>query len=79
MPPKQGEKYVCCGGCRQWLVAPRDAVYVACVSCQAINNCNLAPNKVSGHLLSHSQPFSFPTQQQRATADAETRALQQAP
>lgn len=44
MPPREGVKYVCCGGCRQWLLAPRDAVYVACGTCQAINNCNLAQN-----------------------------------
>jgi LSD1 subclass zinc finger protein len=44
-------KYVCCGGCRQWLMAPRDAVYVVCAQCDSINNCNLAP-KVRSCLLS---------------------------
>ena len=39
-------KYVCCGGCRQWLMAPRDAQFVVCSTCESINNCNLAP-KVS--------------------------------
>lgn len=42
-PPEKGVKYVCCGGCRQWLMAPRDAVYVVCAQCDSINNCNLAP------------------------------------
>jgi LSD1 subclass zinc finger protein len=42
-PPEKGVKYVCCGGCRQWLMAPRDAVYVVCSTCDSINNCNLAP------------------------------------
>lgn len=42
-PPEKGVKYVCCGGCRQWLMAPRDAVYVVCSTCEAINNCNLVP------------------------------------
>jgi LSD1 subclass zinc finger protein len=32
-------KYVCCGNCRQWLSAPKDAVYVYCPGCQAVNNC----------------------------------------
>lgn len=34
-----GLKYVCCGSCRQWLSSPRDAAYVYCPNCQAINNC----------------------------------------
>eukprot|EP01032_Pedospumella_encystans_P019914 gene19914-22633_t len=42
-PPEKGVKYVCCGGCRQWLVAPRDAQFVVCSTCESINNCNLAP------------------------------------
>ena len=45
-PPEKGVKYVCCGGCRQWLMAPREAVYVVCSTCDSINNCNLVP-KVS--------------------------------
>lgn len=32
-------KYVCCGGCRIWLSAPSDAVYVKCPGCNSINNC----------------------------------------
>ncbi len=34
-------KYVCCGGCRQWLVAPKTALYVVCSRCDAVNNCNI--------------------------------------
>ena len=39
---RDGVKYVCCGGCRQWLVAPRTAVYVVCTQCESVNNCNIA-------------------------------------
>lgn len=42
-PPAAGVKYVCCGSCRQWLLAPNEAVYVVCSRCQAVNNCNLTP------------------------------------
>ena len=28
------QKYVCCGGCRQWLAAPKDAKLVFCPGCQ---------------------------------------------
>jgi LSD1 subclass zinc finger protein len=42
-PPQRGVKYICCGACRQWLLAPRDAVYVVCSKCQSVNNCNLVP------------------------------------
>ena len=38
-PPVEGVKYVCCGRCRQWLRAPKEAVYVYCSSCDAVNNC----------------------------------------
>jgi len=34
-------KYVCCGMCRQWLQAPRDARMVHCPMCRAINDCSL--------------------------------------
>lgn len=40
-PPREGVKYVCCGSCRQWLLAPKDAMLVACSRCEAINNCAL--------------------------------------
>lgn len=36
-------KYVCCGNCQQWLSAPRDAMYVYCPGCEAVNNCSQAP------------------------------------
>ena len=39
-PPVEGVKYVCCGRCRQWLRAPKEAVYVYCSSCDAVNNCS---------------------------------------
>ena len=44
-PPHQqeGKKFVCCGKCRQWLEAPREANYVFCPGCESINNCALAP------------------------------------
>jgi LSD1 subclass zinc finger protein len=42
-PPAAGVKYVCCGSCRQWLLAPKQAVYVVCSGCDAVNNCNLVP------------------------------------
>lgn len=44
-PPAQreGVKYVCCGTCRQWLLAPRDATYVFCPQCRCINNCGNMP------------------------------------
>jgi hypothetical protein len=35
------QKYVCCGRCHQWLLAPKEAMMVVCVTCQAVNNCNL--------------------------------------
>lgn len=41
---QQQMKYVCCGNCRQWLSAPRDATYVYCPGCEAVNNCALAPS-----------------------------------
>lgn len=48
-PPAAGVKYVCCGACRQWLLAPTEVSYVVCSRCQAVNNCNLTPlNRVSG-------------------------------
>lgn len=50
-PPEKGVKYVCCGGCRQWLMAPRDAVYVVCSTCEAINNCNLVPKVRASNAL----------------------------
>jgi hypothetical protein len=47
-PPAAGVKYVCCGACRQWLLAPTEVSYVVCSRCQAVNNCNLTPlNRVS--------------------------------
>ena len=36
-----GMKYVCCGGCRQWLLAPSSATLVHCAGCHSINNCAL--------------------------------------
>jgi LSD1 subclass zinc finger protein len=60
MPPKQGVKYVCCGGCRQWLLAPRDAVYVACGSCQAVNNCNLVSNKARSNADAETRALQQP-------------------
>lgn len=36
-------KYVCCGSCRQWLSSPRDAAFVYCPGCGAVNNCNIKP------------------------------------
>jgi len=39
-PPAENVKYVCCGRCRQWLKAPKEAVYVYCQTCDAINNCS---------------------------------------
>lgn len=42
-PPAAGVKYVCCGACHQWLLAPKEATYVVCSRCQAVNNCNLTP------------------------------------
>lgn len=36
-------KYVCCGSCRQWLSSPRDATFVYCPGCGAVNNCNVRP------------------------------------
>lgn len=42
-PPAAGVKYVCCGACRQWLLSPKDAVYVVCSRCEAVNNCQLVP------------------------------------
>jgi LSD1 subclass zinc finger protein len=39
----QALKYVCCGNCRQWLSAPREATYVYCPGCEAVNNCAIAP------------------------------------
>lgn len=38
---QQTLKYVCCGNCQQWLSAPRNATYVYCPGCEAVNNCNL--------------------------------------
>jgi LSD1 subclass zinc finger protein len=37
----QTQKYVCCGGCKQWLSAPRDANLVYCPGCEAVNDCSL--------------------------------------
>ena len=44
-PPqgRDGIKYVCCGTCRQWLLSPRDAVYVFCPQCRSVNSCALLP------------------------------------
>lgn len=44
-PPAQREgiKYVCCGTCRQWLLSPRDAMYVFCPQCRCVNNCGGMP------------------------------------
>lgn len=38
-------KYVCCGSCRQWLSSPRDANFVYCPGCGAVNNCNVKPTE----------------------------------
>lgn len=32
-------KYLCCGGCRQWLSCPFDAELVYCPTCQSVNSC----------------------------------------
>lgn len=40
-PSSQHTKYVCCGGCRQWLAAPRDANLVYCAQCQCVNDCSM--------------------------------------
>lgn len=37
----QTQKYVCCGSCKQWLAAPRDANLVYCPGCEAVNDCSL--------------------------------------
>ena len=37
--PPQELKYVCCGNCRTWLRAPRNALMVYCPTCQVVNNC----------------------------------------
>ena len=45
------------------LMAPRDVVYVVCVGCRAVNNCNLT-NPVSNsyiHTYIHSIKFTFGT------------------
>lgn len=47
-PPAAGVKYVCCGACRQWLLAPKEATYVVCSRCQAVNNCALTPMNQRG-------------------------------
>jgi hypothetical protein len=39
-PPAQGVKFVCCGRCKQWLRAPKEAIYVYCQTCDAVNNCS---------------------------------------
>jgi hypothetical protein len=39
-----GMKYVCCGGCRQWLLAPTEANLVVCNGCRSVNNCSLHPS-----------------------------------
>jgi LSD1 subclass zinc finger protein len=68
-PPREGVKYVCCGSCRQWLLAPKDAMLVACSRCEAINNCALL-NETRVRLVSYDGlilskvlcffPISFP-------------------
>jgi len=32
-------KYLCCGGCRQWLMSPVDAELVYCPTCHNVNRC----------------------------------------
>jgi len=60
-PPEQreGVKYVCCGTCRQWLLSPRDAVYVFCPQCRSVNNCGAVAHGSSEPLARPSDPFSF--------------------
>lgn len=41
-PAVLGQKYVCCGMCRQWLQAPLEATYVYCPRCNACNDCTQA-------------------------------------
>jgi hypothetical protein len=62
-------KYVCCGGCRQWLLAPKDAVvrYFLCVCFMcltvllqlvACSNCDVINNcsLVEGNRSQHQDP-----------------------
>ena len=62
-PPAQreGVKYVCCGTCRQWLLSPRDAVYVFCPQCRSVNNCGAVSHSPPAPLAQPSDPLSsFP-------------------
>jgi phage FluMu protein Com len=60
-------KYVCCGACRQWLIAPAEYVLVVCPSCQAVNNCNL---------IATTSNTTTNTNTSIANQEMDTRALQ---
>lgn len=38
-------KYISCGSCRLWFLAPKEVIFVSCPQCDAINNCG--PPRVS--------------------------------